>query len=195
MDDESYFTLSNTTLSGNNIYYAAKKVECNNTVRFKTVKKYEQKLLVSICISPKGISPIYIHHSKQAVDAKTYISILKETLLPLIAQYYKNNSEFVFWPDKASAHYAKQVLEFLKKRKVKFIEKSLNPSCLPEARPIENFWGDLKRLVYANNWSANNLDQLEKRIKKCYSEMNNENYLKQIKNLPSKLNKIAKYGV
>ncbi|KAL4467962.1 hypothetical protein ABPG72_021743 [Tetrahymena utriculariae] len=195
MDDESYFTLSHSTLAGNDIYYAPKRCESEDGVRFKTVKKYEQKLLVSICICPKNISKIYIHQSKQAINAETYIKILRQTLIPLLNENYKNNQGCIFWPDKAQAHYAKSVLEFLKKRKVKFVTYSQNPSNLPEARPIENFWGDLKRLVYANNWKAKDLIELEARIKQCVSKMNTNQYLKQIQNLPSKLNKIAKYGL
>jgi len=41
MDDESFFTLSNSTLAGNDTYYAVKRIECNEGVRFKTVKKFE----------------------------------------------------------------------------------------------------------------------------------------------------------
>ena len=42
------------------------------------------------------------------------------------------------WPDLASTHYAKEVSELIKSKKVKIVPKELNPAILTEARPIEN---------------------------------------------------------
>ena len=42
--------------------------------------------------------------------------------------------------------------------------KTLNPANVPKARPIEDFWGILKQKVYYNNWAANSIAQLKKRI-------------------------------
>lgn len=195
MDDESYFTLNNSTLAGNDRYYAADRDLCPDNVRYKLVKKFEEKLLVSICISPRGLSPIYIHPSKQAVNQDVYKQVLENTLMPLVSKYNKSKKKFVFWPDLASSHYAKSVIEFLKKKKILFVQRELNPANTPEARPIENFWGDLKRLVYANNWQAKDLNELEHRIRSCYEKMENDNFLKQIKAVSTRLNKIAKFGI
>lgn len=195
MDDESYFTLNNSTLAGNDRFYAADPSQCSDQVRYNLRKKYEDKLLVSCCISPRGISPLYIHHSKQAINQYTYKEILEKTLLPLVSEYYKKDNEFIFWPDLARSHYAKSVIDFLKLKKIKVVPKDINPANVPEARPIENFWGDLKRLVYENNWRAENLEELEARIRYCYSKMNKEIFLTQIKHLSKKLYNIAKYGI
>lgn len=195
MDDESYFTLIQSTLAGNDRYYSADRESCPDRIRYKQVKKYEEKLLVSVCISPRGLSPIFVHSSRQAVNQFVYQEVLENTLVPLLSQYYKKDNRCIFWPDLASSHYSKSVLEFLKKKKIKYVSKDLNPANTPEARPIENFWGDLKRLVYSNNWQANNLNELERRIKFCYKKMNNEIFLKQIRNVSKKLNKIAKFGI
>jgi hypothetical protein len=50
----------------------------------------------------------------------------------------------------------------MRDKSVNFVEKAENPPNMPEIRPIENFWGILKGLVYQNNWQAENLDQLRK---------------------------------
>ena len=42
---------------------------------------------------------------------------------------------------------------------------------MPKARPIEDFWANLKRFVYANNWQAKNLVQLENRIRSCLDKI------------------------
>ena len=195
MDDESYFTLSNSTLAGNNIYYAANPDECTDEVRYRLEEKFEPKLLVSACISPAGVSPIYIHKSKQAVNQYVYRDILEKTLIPLVNKYYKKNNKIIFWPDLAKAHYANSILEFLKTKKIKIVPKDMNPANLPEARPIENFWGDLARLVYAGNLIAKDLVELESKIRYCYSKMDTEIYLTQIRNVAKKLNKIAREGL
>lgn len=195
MDDESYFTLSNSALAGNDRYYASDRSACAKDVRYKLVQKFEKKLLVSVCISPKGISPLYIKQNEQAVNQFSYIAILQKTLIPLISKYYKTNNHFIFWPDLATAHYAKSVLEFLRTKNINVVPKELNPANLPEARPIENFWGDLKRLVYADNWIAKDLANLEKKIRKSYSKMNNDIYLSQIRHVHKKLKSIARKGL
>nr|XP_047141377.1 uncharacterized protein LOC124816292 [Hydra vulgaris] len=137
MDDESYFTLNNSTLAGNDRFYADDPSQYSDKVRYNLRKKYEDKLLVSCCMSPRGISSLYIHH---------------------ISEYYKKDNE----PDLARSHYVKSVIDFLKmKKKVKVVHKDINPANVPGARPIENFWGDLKRLVYKNNWRTESLEELE----------------------------------
>jgi hypothetical protein len=87
-------------------------------VRYKLVDKFEEELLLSCCISPAGISLLVIRRSKQAVNRWVYLDILKETLLPLVDKYYAKKKDWVFWPDLASAHYAKEVSEFLKSKKL-----------------------------------------------------------------------------
>jgi hypothetical protein len=37
----------------------------------------------------------------------------------------------VFWPDLASAHYAKTMIAYLREKKVNFVEKSDNPPNVP----------------------------------------------------------------
>ena len=43
----------------------------------------------------------------------------------------------------------------------------MNPANVPEARPIEEFWLILKRDEYMDDWAADNLRQLETRIRYC----------------------------
>ena len=49
---------------------------------------------------------------------------------------------------------------------INFVAKDMNPANIPQARPIENFWGNLAQRVYNNAWQA----QLVNRIKKCLRE-------------------------
>lgn len=196
LDDESYFTLSNSTLSGNDRYYSADRDTCPDEVKYKYKSKFEPKLLVWVAICPKGLSDLYFVPSKQAINQDIYREeCIKKRLVPMISKYYKKNRKYVFWPDLASSHYAKSVLDLLKFKKIRFVPRDLNPANTPQARPIENFWGDFKRLVYKNNWEASNLDELKRRIKYCYSKLNNKNFLQQVQKIKRKLYLIAKHGV
>jgi len=54
----------------------------------------------------------------------------------------------------ASCHCAKKTQEWLRTRNINCVPKRVNPPNLPQAQPIENFWGMLSHLVYADGWEA-----------------------------------------
>jgi transcriptional regulator with XRE-family HTH domain len=114
IDDESYFRLSNSDLSGNAGFYTSDTKQTPDSVKLKRVAKYEQKLLVWVAISPSGMSKHYIVPSGQAVDQTVYIEkCLKARLIPYINSL-QNKGDVIFWPDLASSHYSKNTLSFLK---------------------------------------------------------------------------------
>ena len=82
-------------------------------------------------------------------------------------QEHHRDEKYVFWPDLASSHYAKMVINWLEEKKIPIVPKAMNPANLPEARTIEDFWAILKRDVYMDGWAADNLRQLETRIRYC----------------------------
>ncbi len=43
---------------------------------------------------------------------------------------------------------------------VKFVPKDINPQNVPQARPIENFWGCLAQKIYEGGWEAETQQQL-----------------------------------
>ena len=174
IDDEKYFTLSNTTLAGNDRFYSDNIQKTPESVKNKYQSKYETKVLVWMAISPLGISKPYFRNSGMAVNRFVYRDeILEPYLLPFIKKYHKHD-KYVFWPDQASAHYAKEVQEWLVSKKVEYLAKKINPANAPKLRPIEDFWGILSAKVYEKDWSANNLTQLKKKISKCMLEMDLE---------------------
>ena len=88
--------------------------------------------------------------------------------------------------------------DFVKKMKEQdlyFIAKEDNPPACPQIRPIEQFWSILKQKVYANNWSAQNRDQLIRKIRKCTKEFDMAPILKMFDNLKVKIQKADQHGL
>ena len=96
-------------------------------------------MLVWICLSAKGISSVYYVPSGQAINQEVYLkNCIKKRLIPFINAHHSDGN-YVFWPDLASSHYAKSVVNYLNEEKVNFVQKFENAQNIPEARPIEDF--------------------------------------------------------
>jgi hypothetical protein len=99
LDDESYFTLSHTTLAGNDRFYSDNIQKTPEIVKNSYKSKYEEKILVWIAISPMGMSEPYFRQQGMAVNRFVYRDeILEPFLLPFIKKYHKHD-KYVFWPD------------------------------------------------------------------------------------------------
>ena len=57
------------------------------------------------------------------------------------------------------------------------------PPNAPQIRPIENYWGILKKKVYEGNWMAQTRDHLIRRIKTKQKEINRDIVIKMFDNL------------
>ena len=98
-------------------------------------------------------------------------------MIPFIREHHQD-SNYIFWPDLASCHYSKQTVAWMDEN-VKFVPKDINPPNVPQARPIENFWGCLAQKVYEVGWEAETEQQLipqstqfyMKFIKKMYENL------------------------
>ena len=95
----------------------------------------------------------------QAVDENVDISKCLVKLKKFIDEVDKND-DIMFWPDLASAHYSNKVQDYLKGENIEFVPRDKSPANVPELRPIENFSTEIERLVYADNYQAENLHQL-----------------------------------
>lgn len=113
--------------------------------------------------------------------------------MPYIRANYNEN--YVFWPDKASSHYAKVVVQYMDSEGVHYIAKNDNPSNVPEARSIEDFWAILKSRVYANAWRAENTRQLANRIKRCLRNMDQDLVQRLAESTRKRLDNIRRKGV
>ena len=76
-----------------------------------------------------------------------------------------------------------------------FVEKPDNPADLPECRPIKNFWGIVKGLVYTNNWHAKNLKKLRSRIKHYLNKVDIELIRILAQSSPGLVDKVRRNGL
>ena len=113
-----------------------------------------KKLLMWIAISERGMSKTFFRKSGSvAINSSIYINeCLQARFLPFIHKHH-GDFNYLFWPDLAGAHYSKESVTWMNQN-VHYVEKQSNPPNVPQARPIENFWGHLSQLVYEGGWEA-----------------------------------------
>lgn len=171
MDDEKYFTFAHHELSENDHYYTDDVESTPDNVKFAGKGKFEPKVLMWIAISMKGLLAPYIRPIVgPAVDSDVYIANCLSKLKDFIEKNHSND-DYVFWPDLTSCHFSKKTLTWLNGQNIRFVPKEDNPPNVPQARPIEKFWGVLSRLVYDGGWEAKTERQLVDRIKKKLKEV------------------------
>ena len=66
LDDENYFSLTRN-ISCNRKYYTSDSFTAVPEVKYKTKMKFEPKLLVSMAVSQKDVSSIYVHRSAKDI--------------------------------------------------------------------------------------------------------------------------------
>jgi hypothetical protein len=102
LDNESFFTLINSTLSGNDTYYSNDRTLTPDDVKHYEKSKYEPKVFVWLAISTKGVSQIHIRPSGMPINQEVYLNecIIKR-LVPFINKNYSDGN-YVFRPALAS---------------------------------------------------------------------------------------------
>ena len=182
-------------MPGNAGYYTKGKSTCPESVRFAGKEKFPKKLLTWIAISDRGISePLFRRTKSVAIKSAIYIDeCLEQRLLPFIHEYHPDFN-YIFWPDFASAHYSKETTIWLDEN-VNYVAKEINPPNVPQARPIENFWGCLAQKVYEGDWQATSEKQLIRRIE-CKLKEFDLRYVKTLMaGVKAKLRSIGQGGV
>ena len=139
LDDEKYFTFDGSNMEGNDNYYTNDKPNCPDSVRFVGKEKFLTKVMVQVAICKCGVSKPLIRRSQsEAVNSDIYIKeCLEKRLLPFIREHHPD-SNYIFWSYLAGCHYSKQTVAQMNEN-VKFVPKDINPTKVPQARPIQNF--------------------------------------------------------
>ena len=89
IDDESYFTLGHTSIVGNNYFYSSDVSQTPSNVKFARKSKYEEKLLVWLAMSRKGISRLFTIPSGLGINQEIYSEdCIHKRLIPFIKKYH-----------------------------------------------------------------------------------------------------------
>ena len=117
-DNEKYFLLQDQSTTTNRGFYKSDKRTTAPQVKFKRTQKFEPKILVWIALSEKGISKPFFSKQKHAVIQTTYLNrCIITRLLPFIKSHH-NKENVLFWPDLASSHHGRDVLQYLNQNDV-----------------------------------------------------------------------------
>ena len=194
MDDESYFPLSGHNIAGNDGFYTSDRLNCESDVKFKDKNKFPPKIMVWICISEFGHSVPYFARVHGTVDSNIYANeCIRKRLVPFLEKHH-SDGQYIFWPDGATVHYSKTSINAFNEYGVKFLKLNENPPNIPQLRPIERFWAHLKTKVYANAWEAQNLSQLENRIRRKIKEFSPKYFNDLMKDCKGLVRKAADKG-
>lgn len=141
MDDETYVKADFRTLPGEQFYTAFKGEELLASQTSICLEKFGTKYLVWQAICQCGLkSSSFI--TTGTINGEIYREeCLKKILIPFIKNH---TGSTIFWPDLASAHYARSTLKLLDDNNIEYVKKDFNPPNVPQCRPIERYWAIIK---------------------------------------------------
>lgn len=192
MDDETYFTIEGHDWTPK-YYFKLPNSNPSPKVTQITKTKFPAKVLLWMAVSERGISDPVFFKSGLAVNANVYIHKCLPVLKRFIDCNHKNDKT-VFWPDLASAHYAKATQDELKKLKIDYVPKEENPPNVPQLRPIETFWANLKRKVYGDGYRPKNIDCLILKIKRELRKIDTSGLMEAMRAVPQNIRKADRCG-
>ncbi|KAG9508951.1 Myosin-M heavy chain, partial [Fragariocoptes setiger] len=158
MDDETYCYQDPSQIPGPSFVNAMPGVNIEPRHEFIALGKFEKKYGVWQALSLTGLAPPAVVIDK-TMNAEKYLNLcIKPVLLPWMKQNF-DLRDCIFWPDMATYHYTSQNVEF--------IYKDENAPNLPQCRPIETYWGLVKRRMRRYKSSAKNKLSFMKRWSQC----------------------------
>ena len=104
----------------------------------KPKEKFARKVMVWHAMDEDGnvSKPVFFEGT---VNGRIYLQrCIKSVLVPFIIQHHRKK-DILYWPDMATSHYTKEVIEYLRLQNIEFIPKSDNAPNVPQARGIEKF--------------------------------------------------------
>ena len=125
-DDESYFPMKMDTIPGNAGFYGDGDTGSSSApdeIRFSGKFKFPTRLMMWVAIFSRGVSEPYFCPTKQALNGKLYLEeCIEKRLKPFLDEFHAD-SNFIFWPDLASCHYAKDTQSLLDDLEIPFVPK------------------------------------------------------------------------
>lgn len=184
IDDETYVKADFKTLAGKQYY--TKKFGTTLPESIETVghEKFGKKFLIWQTICACGARS-RIFTTTGTINQDIYINeCLRKRLLPFLRQH---DVDCLFWPDLASAHYAKSTIKFMNDNGIRFVEKDMNPPNVPRCRPIERYWAMAKQNLLKTGKVAKDAKDLTRRFAVAAAKVDDSTVADMMKGIRAKL--------
>jgi transposase len=133
-----------------------------------------------LAVSESGISEPVFFKAGLAVNKEVYISKCLPVLHKFIQKRQKKSKGYV---------------DPIRWLKIEYVPKEENPPNVPQIRPIEKFWANLKRKVYSNNYRPKDVKCLMAIIRKELNSIETTGIRKAMKEVPAKTRKAHRLGL
>lgn len=162
LDDETYIKADFKQIPGQEFYTSKNRKDAPEDCKIKKRSKFPKKILLwqAICSCGKR-SRSFV--TTGTVNGEIYKKeCLQKRLLPFLRSH---SSQPLFWPDLASCHYSKAVVEWYKHNDVAVVPKECNPPNCPELRPIEEYWAIMKGILKKGGGEVKSAAELQNKWK------------------------------
>ena len=163
-----HFTFGHYHVPGIDRFYLQNKEKSPPSIRYYKKKNFDPKLLMWLAISEEGHCDPFFVPGKGNINGNVYRQeCIMRHLIPFLQQHNAYNN-YVFWPDLASSHYAKDTIALFNKKKYSFFCKRWQSSKCAATSSSWKLMGILKSRVYDGDWKAKTDHQ---QIKKCLHKL------------------------
>ncbi|KAF2900562.1 hypothetical protein ILUMI_05633 [Ignelater luminosus] len=94
----------------------------------------------------------------------------------------------------ATAHYAANVIAAYEDLNINYVPKEQNVPNVPQLRPIERFWRNLKREVNSGRWEASSHKELKQRILLKIRQSKTSTFENLMRRVKTKIRQASQYG-
>lgn len=193
MDDETYMELDPQEAKKKQWVSITPGYELSEEDQIVQKSKFPAKMLVWQAITQDGrVSPPYV--SSGTMNSIIYRDKCLKAILKPWLQSLNIVEPILFWPDKATCHYANITLDFLRENGIDYVRKIDNPTSIPQCRPIERFWALCKTDMIKQNKVTYDPSLFKRRwtvVSKTVAEKSGKNLFNKFK---AKLRLAAKEG-
>ena len=193
--DESPYLLYPDGNSKNDVIWAREKQEVEPIEKMK----FSPKVMIWGAMTATCLSELHIVPQNTTINAQYYQeNILEENLLPMINRVVstgpitqrkcpKIKSEMTFMQDGARCHTAATSLQWLQDHQINFWGKEEWPPISPDLNPIENLWSILEEKMKSEKNQPQNIDQLEKLLKRSWINISLETLENLVSSMPNRV--------
>lgn len=116
------------------------------------------------------------------MNSGMYLELLEDVLIGHIEN--DANEDIVFQQDNASIHVSKQSKAWFDEKNIPLLDW---PACSPDCNPIENLWGILAGMVYANGRQFDSISSLKTVVQECWAKIDMATLQKLSDSMPNRI--------